>query len=518
MGLVAESLAAISQAISPFLQKVISGQALLGLILAFIFYSGVLIAYRLCFHPLRKIPGPFLARATSWYEFYEDVILGGHYVKTYPVLHAKYGPVVRVSPDRVHVGDPEFFHEIYSSGSHYLKDPNFFQTSGGISEALPALVDPVYHRQRRKMINNLFSAKSIDELGPIVLNIIRRALARAKSAHQNQIPLDIQRLYTGVTVDTIMRVLCDEQLYMIEAEEEEPPFFAVLRTFSANFFLMKHFPMLAALSASMPSWLSNWLLPGDAQFRKKVTQWIEERENKHKKGVRTAEDGRKTILDLLLQPDGGEHPLSKASVVDETYSFCFAGTHTTSLTISMATYYLLRDPQKLQKLLDELKDVKRTFDGLIEHRDACKLPYLTAVIKESLRLSSPVPGVLPRVVPAGGKTWAGHHLPAGTSVSVAIRTVHDNPDIFPDPARFIPERWLEKDDLDHWLMVFGKGSRSCIGLTVAWMELYLCLANFFSTLKMTLYETDDTSTQWDDCGNAMIHRHVKVMVDDVLES
>jgi hypothetical protein len=47
------------------------------------------------------------------------------------------------------------------------------------------------------------------------------------------------------------------------------------------------------------------------------------------------------------------------------------------------------------------------------------------------------------------------------------------------------------------------------------MELYLCLANFFSHLDMSLYDTDEQSVQWDDCGNAMIHRHVKVTVDKV---
>lgn len=58
---------------------------------AFAVYSVQLIVRRLYFHPLAKIPGPFLARTTYWYEFYQDVILGGMYVKNYPALHEKYG-------------------------------------------------------------------------------------------------------------------------------------------------------------------------------------------------------------------------------------------------------------------------------------------------------------------------------------------------------------------------------------------------------------------------------------------
>lgn len=67
------------------------GYGLLAILVALILYSSVLVIYRLFFHPLRKIPGPWLAAATSWYEFYQDVILVGHYVKEYPKIHAKYG-------------------------------------------------------------------------------------------------------------------------------------------------------------------------------------------------------------------------------------------------------------------------------------------------------------------------------------------------------------------------------------------------------------------------------------------
>ena len=112
----------------------------------------------------------------------------------------------------------------------------------------------------------------------------------------------------------------------------------------------------------------------------KVSEWIEEVEKNHEQGINSAQDGRKTILDLLLQPEDGYSALSKESVVDETYSFCFAGTHTTSFTISLATYYLLRNPIKLEKLLKELQTVKKNPKGLLEYRDVYKLPYLVSEV------------------------------------------------------------------------------------------------------------------------------------------
>ncbi|KAI0835728.1 cytochrome P450, partial [Hypoxylon sp. FL0890] len=497
------------------LPSTVAGWAVIG-IAAFSCYSLALTIQRLYFHPLSKIPGPWYARVSYWYEFYQDVILGGNYVKEYPRIHAKYGPVVRVSPDRVHVGDPEFFHEVYSSGSKYMKDPAFFQTSGGIPEALPAIVDVEYHKRRRKMVNNLFSVKSMEALSHIVLRVVQNALQKVKEHHDEGKVLDIQRLYTGITIDTIMKVLCDRSLNLIDAKEEEPPFLATLRTFSESFFLLKHFPILIWLASNIPISIAEKLIPGEFEFRRNIRQWINERAREHEMGVKKAEDGRNTVIDLLLRPEDDGPPLTHQAVEDETYSFAFAGTHTTSHTMSMGTYYLLRHPEKLEKLRKELEPVPRNADGLLEYRQVRDLPYLKAVIKESLRLSSPVPGIIPRLVPQGGITWAGHYLPEGTSVSTAIHTIHDNPDLFPNPDEFMPERWLENDDLDHWLVVFGKGSRACIGLNIAWMESYLTFANFFTQFNMSLYATDPTTTTWKDCGNAMIKSHVKVTVDSLV--
>ncbi|KAF5673736.1 trichodiene oxygenase [Fusarium denticulatum] len=78
---------------------------------AFMFYWLCLVFYRLFLHPLRNVPGPKIAAATSWYEFYQDVILDGNYIKDYPRVHEKYGPIVRMSPNRVQINDPNFYHK-----------------------------------------------------------------------------------------------------------------------------------------------------------------------------------------------------------------------------------------------------------------------------------------------------------------------------------------------------------------------------------------------------------------------
>lgn len=80
-------------------------------------YIVALVVWRLWFSPLAHIPGPKLAALTQYYEFYYDFVLGGQYNYKIIDMHERYGPIVRINPWEVHVGDPEFFSDLYTSPS-----------------------------------------------------------------------------------------------------------------------------------------------------------------------------------------------------------------------------------------------------------------------------------------------------------------------------------------------------------------------------------------------------------------
>ncbi|OHE93162.1 hypothetical protein CORC01_11574 [Colletotrichum orchidophilum] len=491
------------------------------LLLSVFFYLIGIALYRLFFHPLRKIPGPWYASVTYWYEFYQDVILDGHYIREYPGLHAKYGSVVRVSPSRVHISDPDYFKEVYGNGTKYTKDPDFFQSAGGIKYSIIMLIDPEVHKQRKSTVQSLFSTKHVEQLAPVVLDVVQRAIAKAQRAYENDKPLDTQKFYQCITVDTIMPVLFDRQLNFVDSDEEEPPFLGMLAKFVQKFFLTKHFPIISHVAMSLPLSVAKIILPDYVHFREQCTKWIKEDEEKQRNGKMAATDGRNTYFRLLLDSENTKvsHKLSQDALVDEALSVCFAGTDTNSLALSFGTYFLLKNPDKLQKMLEELKDAPTNNHGLYEYHTLCKLPYLTAVIKEILRLGSPVPGIIPRRVPAGGASVAGHYLPEGTTVSQAVRTVHDNPELYSEPEKFIPERWLGKAgwELEKYFVPFSKGPRGCIGLNIAYLELYLCFANILSRFEMTLYETDDSTVLWVDNGVMRLLNPIRVKVKSIRE-
>ena len=150
-------------------------------------------------------------------------------------------------------------------------------------------------------------------------------------------------------------------------------------------------------------------------------------------------------------------------------------------------FHLLNNPTTLAHLSREICQSFTSIDQIRRGRQLSDCKYLRACIDETLRLSPPVGGVLPREVLVGGQSVCGHHFPQGTEIGVPIYTLHHNERYFPDPFVYRPERWLNADKLPASLgmdthspssafAAFSTGSRSCIGKQMAYMELTTVIA------------------------------------------
>jgi cytochrome P450 len=113
-----------------------------------------------------------------------------------------------------------------------------------------------------------------------------------------------------------------------------------------------------------------------------------------------------------------------------------------------------------------------------------KLPYLSAVVQESLRLCNPVTHRLSRKFPDKALRYRDYVIPPGWTVGMTSMLIHENERIYPEPYKFRPERWLkEGQQLDRYLVPFNRGARVCLGLNLARTELYLILAVLFRQFK-----------------------------------
>lgn len=149
----------------------------------------------------------------------------------------------------------------------------------------------------------------------------------------------------------------------------------------------------------------------------------------------------------------------------------------------------LPDNKRFQhRLQSELASTSSTDPAALIDR----LPYLDAVIKESLRCFPPIPMSLPRYVPSGGRQISGHFIPASTIVSVQPYSVHRlNEKIFPDPDRFFPDRWLQEDgagaaERNRVFFAFASGGRGCTGKKYVF-SFPVCSAPFLSFPRVELY-------------------------------
>ncbi|MBO1048403.1 MAG: cytochrome P450 [Dolichospermum sp. DEX182a] len=200
---------------------------------------------------------------------------------------------------------------------------------------------------------------------------------------------------------------------------------------------------------------------------------------------------RTDILTLLMSSrDENGEPMTDEELRDELMTLLFAGHETTATAISWAFYWIHKLPEVREKLLVEL-------DSLGENPDSntiFKLPYLTAVCNETLRIYPIAMLTFPRKVKTP-ISLCGYQLEAGTIIMGSIYLTHQREDIYPQPEKFNPERFLEKQFSPYEFLPFGGGARRCIGLAFAQMEMKLILAKVLKTWSMKLVNTDEIKPQ-----------------------
>lgn len=176
-----------------------------------------------------------------------------------------------------------------------------------------------------------------------------------------------------------------------------------------------------------------------------------------------------------------------------TVANMFAGSDTTAITLRAIFYYLLKNPACMSRLLSELATLPAPDEGsppLVSWSQARDLLYLSAVIKEALRMHPAVGLTLERVVPAQGVTVAGTFLPGGTIVGCSAWVLHRDERVFgEDAGMFRPERWLDEKrgkEMEGYLFSFGAGARTCIGKNISLLEMYKLVPAVLRAFEVSL--------------------------------
>lgn len=268
-----------------------------------------------------------------------------------------------------------------------------------------------------------------------------------------------------------------EPLHMLDESKYDPwvpVIFASFR-FGARFNLLHHYPWLSHLVMSMSS----------ASIQKKKLehfQYSAERVSKRLDRGRKSEGS--DLWDLVLGLDDAKK-LSRGQMDSNSTLFMTAGTETTATLLSGVTYFLLKSPERMQRLSHEIRSAFAESKDMSMEAIAAP-PYLGACMKEALRLYPPAPIGLPHLTPANGSTICGVFVPPRVSciwncysivkqltdvrqtiVSAPHFVMYRSARNFRDPNDFIPERWLGDerfaDDCKMALQPFSVGPRDCLG-------------------------------------------------------
>jgi cytochrome P450 family 135 len=196
-------------------------------------------------------------------------------------------------------------------------------------------------------------------------------------------------------------------------------------------------------------------------FRRRVERVdaLIRREIAERRGAEDLEQ-RDDVLSMLVaarHEDGS--PMSDAEIRDELLTLLVAGHETTATALSWAVERLARHPEKLERLREETT--------------AGEQAYLTATIQETLRLRPVIVLVIRKLTEP--VEIGGYELPAGARVTPCIHLVHRDPAIYPEPDRFLPERFLDQPPGTYTWIPFGGGVRRCLGAAFAQFEMQVVL-------------------------------------------
>jgi len=451
-----------------------------------------LAVYRFYFHPLAKFPGPKLAAITTWYEFYWDVVKDGKFTFHIYDLHKKYGPIIRISPNELHIHDPDYFDQLYARSGRRDKYSYISSRFGYPNDAFFTAPHDL-HKVRRKAISPFFSSAKISEFHPVILSKIDK-LCRKIYLHQEygQV-LPLSKCWFALTTDIITEYAFAKSYDHLESEEfkDTDSFHKGFSITHSGASVIQHFPWLFTILDSLPDWIIEKIEPA----LKHLTDFRVDLANQVKEirlGINEAHKqvDHPTIFQELIYSDLPPEDKSDARLGEEAQLILGAGLLTTSWALTVGSFHIINNLAILKKLTEEVHA-----SGIASTKDRNwnkpeQLPYLHACIKESIRLAHSVPSRNPRMAPDQELLYGEWVIPKNTPVSMSNLLILMDERIYPNPREFRPERWIENPGLDKYFVPFGKGSRSCLGVTLAYAEMFTALAMIFTRFKFELFETD----------------------------
>ncbi|KAJ7590095.1 cytochrome P450 [Mycena floridula] len=455
-------------------------------------------------HPLHNYPGPWLfklSRLPAWY-----LVRRGDQHLYYQSLHKRYGPFVRTGPNHLHIADAAVIRPVLSS-REFSKSARYTPIDSRTVSSLLGLADYQAHAQRRKFWDRALNPVAVKNYQDVLNERVTQLIFQLK-LRSDEGAFNLAEWMSFFSFDVM-------------GDMAYGGAFDLMNHGSDNLGLVKIVAegiQVLELAGTIP-WIKHFfdLFPSPVpqlHFRKFATETAQRRISR---GV----SGTKDLFSYLLDEggDGGES-LPFPILVSETSLALVAGSDTTASVLCNIFYYILSNPSSYNQLASEI-DAFGASDLGFNQAALAKLPYLNAVINETMRLQPVIPNGVQRILDpkSRGTSLCGRYVPPSTVVQVSTYIVHRDPVHFsPLPDSFIPERWLPESLLsDHSefrlnldaYFPWSIGPTGCAGKHLALMELRSAVSALMLNFK---FEFSPTSSDWrpSDWENSLEDRYVLV--------
>jgi len=368
------------------------------------------------------------------------------------------------------ISDPQGIKELWAANRETVSAP------GSTNRIVEPILGPTSivstdgdrHRQRRQLLFPPFHGERLQSYGQAVIDI----------CHQLMEPIAVGENFLGrtLTQKLSLAVIC-KTVFGLDDGAKYQELKDLLTTITESF----GSPMTASilffevLQQDLGPW-SPWgkFLRRRSRLDELMLAEIEQR--------RQETHQRTDILSLLINAEYDDGTkMSDQELRDELMTLLFAGHETTASGMAWALYWVHRYPDVKAKILAELATLPATACPM----DIARLPYLSAVCNETLRIYPVAIMTFSRRAEVD-LTLMDYAIPQGTQLMGCIYLLHQNPDLYPEPEKFKPERFLERQFAPHEYMPFGGGERRCIGDALALFELKLALATLLTHYQFAL--------------------------------
>ncbi|KPI44357.1 Pisatin demethylase [Cyphellophora attinorum] len=470
-----------------------------------------------------SIPGPLLARFTNLHRLFSVFCSSPHDDQVR--LHDRHGPFVRLGPNMVSVRGAPYASQIYGIGKGFVKSDYYsvFQNivNGKRTASLVAMTDESDHARTKRVIAHAYSLSTLVEYEPLVDSTIAVLLENLSTRFaKTGTKCDFGQYLQYFAFDVIGELTFSKRLGFMEQDEDVDGIIAAIGSNFRYFSVLGQMPWVDGLLGKNPIYVRYLRKPVSSPILAFAQKLLQERlrslDDDAEDKITDSDHSRAAKPDFLsrflqARKDSEEPDLTTdAKLLSYLFMNINAGSDTIASTLKGIFYYLLTSPAALEKLMDELCTAQTQGElstPCPTYAETQALPYLQAVIKEGLRLNPALSLPLERVVPKGGITLSATdekisssstmsqtsvHLPAGTIVGINPYVQHRDPSIFCPPLddiapasssehlypihAFHPSRWLEPNErttkrMEHALLTFGAGKRSCLGKNIAMLEV-----------------------------------------------